>query len=151
MKKLTFKMLDFRIIRVNLPLPVFLIFLSIATVCLFASGCGVVENAILYKDFQFMYETSYPKGTMTVQTPRIFTSKEYAKSEVFRAAENYCKSHGHRMIPIRFQWLPPIENTTSLGNYMGGASFMFRSMSPSDPEIKNPRTGPVNQPEIETF
>ena len=144
-------MLDFCIIRVNLPLPVFLIFLSIATVCLFASGCGVVENAILYKDFQFMYETSYPKGTMTVQTPRIFTSKEYAKSEVFRAAENYCKSHGHRMIPIRFQWLPPIENTTSLGNYMGGASFMFRSMSPSDPEIKNPRTGPVNQPEIETF
>jgi hypothetical protein len=125
--------------------------LVLATACLISTGCGVLENAILYNDFQFMYETSYPKGTMTVQTPRIFTSKEYAKSEVFRAAENYCKSRGHVMIPIRFQWLPPIENTSSMGNYMAAASLMFRSMSPSDPEIKNPRTGPVNQPEYETF
>jgi hypothetical protein len=34
---------------------------------------------------------------------------------------------------------------------MGAASLMFRAMNPSDPEIQNPRLGPVNQPQTEFF
>ena len=134
-----------------------LVYLSCSAVivtlfCILLSGCAILENELLYKDFSFVYETSYPKGTMTVSSPRIYTSSENAKTEVFRAAESHCKSTGKVMIPIRFTWLPPIENSdSSMYRHMGAATLMFREMKPSDPEIKNPRLGPVNQPQTESF
>jgi uncharacterized protein YcfL len=61
---------------------------------IFLTGCAIIENSLFYSNFSFVYETSYPKGTMTVNSPRIYHSREQAKADIFKAAENYCEARG---------------------------------------------------------
>jgi len=117
------------------------------------SGCAAILEKTLFYSEGWNYVHTDSQGLMTVNSPMIFTSKEYAKSEVFKAAENYCTINRKKMIPVEFTWNPPVDNPNYLStrSLLGSASLSFRAIKPNDPNISNPKMEPIYSRETESY